>query len=298
MSRIFEALQRSESERLGTSLAAESAADLLQTAEMQGSGAREPSSPVAADSSIADNHQFRKLTLSPATESRLVCLTQPGSLGGEKLRLLALRLKNLREKRKLKKVLITSTMPSEGKSLIAANLAVTLSRSKHLKTLLLECDLRRPTLANVLLGRAIPGLSEYLQGNIDLSQAIYETEPSGFFFTPAGFPPVNPLELMQSSKFQYFLSQVSEGFDWILLDSPPVLPLADTSLLMRMSDGVLMIAREGVTEKKPLQKAVEAIDPALLLGIVLNSSIDSDHEDYYQRYSAATDVSPHGSATQ
>jgi Mrp family chromosome partitioning ATPase len=73
-----------------------------------------------------------------------------------------------------------------------------------------------------------------------------------------------------------------------LIDSPPVLPLADTSLLMRMSDGVLMVAREGVTEKKPLQKAVEAIDPSLLLGIVLNSCTNVDHENYYQSYKAGS----------
>jgi capsular exopolysaccharide synthesis family protein len=298
MSRIFEALQRSESERLGTSLAPESAAELLQTAEMHEGELPVQSALTTVESTVTDNHQFKKLALTPPAGSRLVCLMQQGSLGAEKLRLLALRLKNLREKRKLKKVLITSTMPDEGKSLITANLAVTLSRSKHLKTILLECDLRRPTLANILVGHALPGLSEYLQGSIDLDKVIYETEPSGFFFAPAGFPPVNPLELMQSNKFQTFLAQVAESFDWILIDSPPVLPLADTSLLMRASDGVLMIAREGITEKKPMQKALETIDPALLLGIVLNSSTNSDHENYYQRYSSPANASPSGNTKQ
>src|SRR5215471_10017950 len=197
MSRIFEALSRSESERLGTTLDLASAAELLQTAEMQQSfGLQEITPVVVAPAPLAEpaeTQSFKKLSLTPLPGSRVVCLTQQGSLGAEKLRLLALRLKNQREKRKLKKVLITSTMPSEGKSLMAANLAVTLSRSKHLKTLLIECDLRRPTLAQVLLGRPIPGLSEYLQGTLPLSQVIFETEPSGFFFLPAGFPPVNPL---------------------------------------------------------------------------------------------------------
>jgi len=292
MSRIFEALQRSESERLGTTLSPDSAAELLQTAEMQETETRVLGPIPVVESEAVKLSQFPKLTLSPPAGSRVVCLTQQGSLGAEKIRLLALRLKNQREKRKLKKVLITSTMPDEGKSLIAANLAVTLSRSKHLKTLLVECDLRRPTLANVLIGRAVPGLSEYLQGNITLSQAVYETEPSGFCFLPAGFPPVNPLELIQSSKFQKLLEQMSATFDWILIDSPPVLPLADTSALMRMSDGVLMVAREGVTEKKPLQKAIEAIDAAQLLGIVLNGSTNTDHENYYQAYTSGSKQDP------
>ena len=292
MSRIFEALQRSESERLGTTLSPDSAAELLQTAEMQETETRVLGPIPVVESEAVKLSQFPKLTLTPPAGSRLVCLTQQGSLGAEKIRLLALRLKNQREKRKLKKVLVTSTMPDEGKSLIAANLAVTLSRSKHLKTLLVECDLRRPTLANVLIGRAVPGLSEYLQGNITLSQAVYETEPSGFCFLPAGFPPVNPLELIQSSKFQKLLEQMSATFDWILIDSPPVLPLADTSALMRMSDGVLMVAREGVTEKKPLQKAIETIDAAQLLGIVLNGSTNMDHENYYQAYTSGSKKDP------
>ena len=292
MSRIFEALQRSESERLGTTLSPDSAAELLQTAEMQETESRVPGPVPVVESEAVKLSQFPKLTLTPPVGSRLVCLTQQGSLGAEKIRLLALRLKNQREKRKLKKVLITSTMPDEGKSLIAANLAVTLSRSKHLKTLLVECDLRRPTLANVLIGRAVPGLSEYLQGNITMGQAVYETEPSGFCFLPAGFPPVNPLELIQSNKFQKLLEQMSATFDWILIDSPPVLPLADTSALMRMADGVLMVAREGVTEKKPLQKAIETIDAAQLLGIVLNGSTNLDHENYYQAYTSGSQSGP------
>jgi len=266
-----------------------SAAELLQTAELQQPlTVREITSTPAVSSEPVDIKGFKKLSLTPLPGSRLVCLSQQGSLGAEKLRLLALRLKNQRESRRLRKLLITSTMPSEGKSLTAANLAITLSRSKHLKTLLMECDLRRPTLGQVLLGRTIPGISEYLQGSLPLSEVIYETDPSGFFFLPAGFPPVNPLELMQSAKFQALLEQMSSMFDWILIDSPPVLPLADTSLLMRMSDGVLMVAREGVTEKKPLQKAVEAIDPSLMLGIVLNCCSNADHENYYQSYKAGT----------
>jgi capsular exopolysaccharide synthesis family protein len=207
-----------------------------------------------------------------------------GSLGAEKMRLLALRLKNLRDTRKLKTVLITSTMPEEGKSLISANLAVTLGRSQHLKTLLLECDLRRPTLSQVLTGRNLPGLSDCLLSDRSANEYVYETHPSRFFFLPAGHPPPNPLELMQSARFQQTMQQLSATFDWILIDSPPVLPLADTSLLMRFSDGVLMVAREGVTHKKPMQKAIEVIDPALLLGVVLNGSTNTDHENYYQRY--------------
>jgi capsular exopolysaccharide synthesis family protein len=272
MSQLFEALQRSESERLGA-LSPSSAAELVQVAEQQ-----------LPHTETQELGECQQLFLAPRPESRLLSLTHMGSLGAEKLRLLALRLKNMRDTRKLKTVLITSTMPEEGKSLISANLAVTLARSRHLRTLLLECDLRRPTLAQVLTGRNLPGLSEVLQSGRGVHELMYETQPSGFFFLPAGSPPPNPLELMQSTRFQQIMQSLSASFDWILIDSPPVLPLADTSLLMRFSDGVLMVAREGVTQKKPMQKAIEVIDPALLLGVVLNGSTNTDHENYYQRY--------------
>jgi capsular exopolysaccharide synthesis family protein len=285
MSQLFEALQRSESERLGA-LSPSSAAELVQVAEQQ--LPREETHEVG---------ECRQLALLPRPESRLLSLTHMGSLGAEKLRLLALRLKNMRDTRKLKTVLITSTMPEEGKSLISANLAVTLARSRHLKTLLLECDLRRPTLAQVLTGHNLPGLSECLQSTRNVNEFMYETQPAGFFFLPAGAPPANPLELMQSARFQQLMQQLSASFDWILIDSPPVLPLADTSLLMRSSDGVLMVTREGVTQKKPMLKAIEVIDPALLLGVVLNGSTNTDHENYYQRYANPDSPDTHSEAT-
>jgi len=292
MSQLFEALQRSESERLG-GVSPSSAAELLQVAEHQVADHQKTGGPELAQREAHELGDFAQLMLAPRPESRLLCLTHLGSLGAEKLRLLALRLKNLRDSRKLKTVLITSTMPEEGKSLISANLAVTLARSRHLKTLLVECDLRRPTLANVLTGRNLPGLSECLQSNRGVHEVIYETQPSGFFFLPAGLPPANPLELMQSPRFQQIMQYLAASFDWVLVDSPPVLPLADTSLLMRFSDGVLMVVREGITQKKPMQKAIEVIDPALLLGVVLNGSTNTDHENYYQRY-ANTDSPDRG----
>jgi capsular exopolysaccharide synthesis family protein len=284
MSQLFEALQRSESERLGGARPPSSAAELLQIAE--GETAAFPKE-TSADVSV---RPVSRLVLNPGAGSRLFCVNQAGSLGAEKFRLLALRLKHLREERKLRSVVITSTMPEEGKSLISANLAVTLARSRQFKTLLLECDLRRPTLSSVLVGRALPGLSECLQADDDVHNYIHETDPSSFFFLPAGSPPVNPLELMQSRRFQQLLQTLKAEFDWILVDSPPILPLADASLLIRSCDGVLMVARESVTEKKLLQKALEVVDPAMLLGIVLNGSTNNDHENYYQRYAGAAET--------
>jgi Mrp family chromosome partitioning ATPase len=97
--------------------------------------------------------------------------------------------------------------------------------------------------------------------------------------------PENPLELMQSGRLPEYLDQLGAVFDWIIIDTPPLFPLADTTFWMKMSDGVLMVVREGVTERKLLQRAVDTVDRATLLGIVVNScSTGGEHKYYYSRY--------------
>jgi capsular exopolysaccharide synthesis family protein len=216
-----------------------------------------------------------------------VCLTDPGSLGAEKFRVLGLRLRNLRDQRKLKRVVVTGTAPEEGKSLIASNLALNQSRSKVLKTLLIDGDFRRPTVAKRFgVGTLLPGLSECLRGERQLSEVVYRLEGSGLYLLPAGMAPENPLELMQSGRLPEYLDQLGTVFDWIIIDTPPLFPLADTTFWMKMSDGVVFVVREGVTERKTLQRAVDTLDRTRLLGIVVNSCSDGggDHKYYYSRY--------------
>lgn len=271
MSRLFEALQRSESERSGTPFAQSPpvAAQLLQTAEAQGD----------------DFLQCRTLQLAVSPDSRLVSLTAKDSLGAEKFRFLGVRLRQLRQNRPIKKVLITSAIPEEGKSLVAANLALTLARKKQQRVLLLEGDLRRPVLSHHFgVGKMI-GVSEALQGEFVPSRHVCFLEQANLWFLPAGHPPENPLELMQSGRLSELMERLATGFDWIVIDSPPVLPLADTTVWARMADGILLVAREGKTERKALKRGVEALGQANLLGVVLNSCSDTDQSNYYQRYS-------------
>jgi Mrp family chromosome partitioning ATPase len=156
-------------------------------------------------------------------ESRLVAVGKEGSLGAEKFRFLAVRLRQLRQSRPLKKVLITSTIPQEGKSTVAANLACTLARRKQHKTLLLEGDLRRPTVSEKFGLGKLPGLCEWLSGETE-TRNIYRLESLGLWVLPAGTTPQNPLELMQSGKLAQLMDQLQGWFDWIVIDSPPVLP--------------------------------------------------------------------------
>ena len=210
-----------------------------------------------------------------------------GSLGAEKFRFLAVRLRQLRQSRPLKKVLITSSIPQEGKSTVAANLACTLARRKPQKTLLLEGDLRRPNIAAQFGLGKLPGLCEWLSGETP-SIHIYLLENLGVWILPAGSAPQNPLELMQSGKLSPLMEQLEAWFDWIVIDSPPVLPLADTSLWSRLADGILLVTRKGITEKQQLQRGLEAIEKSKLLGALVNSSDNAAHSDYYQRYSSSS----------
>jgi capsular exopolysaccharide synthesis family protein len=285
MSRIFDALKRSEAERWGADLLPESVTELLEAAEDR----RVPQIETLVAPAPAETFSLGPApTLRPAPlpDARLVCLTDPGSLGAEKFRVLGLRLRNLRDKRKLKRIVVTGTAPEEGKSLIAANLALNQSRSKVLKTLLVDGDFRRPMIAKRFgVGTLLPGLSECLRGERNLSEVVYKLDGTGLCLLPAGMSPENPLELMQSGRLPEYLDQLGTVFDWIIIDTPPLFPLADTTFWMKMSDGVLVVVREGVTERKLLQRAVDTLDRATLLGMVVNScSTGGEHKYYYSRY--------------
>src|SRR5882672_12665229 len=224
MSRIFDALKRSEAERWsGDPLQLpETVTELLQAAEGRRGLPRE------TDASSTPMGLFAPgaspiLRPAPAPDARLVCLTDPGSLGAEKFRVLGLRLRNLRDQRKLKRIVVTGTAPEEGKSLIASNLALNQSRSKILKTLLVDGDFRRPTVAKRFgVGTLLPGLSECLRGERQLSEVVYKLEGSGLYLLPAGMAPENPLELMQSGRLPEYLDQLGTAFDWIIIDTPPL----------------------------------------------------------------------------
>src|SRR5208282_4593408 len=153
---------------------------------------------------------------------RLVLLTHTESLGAEKFRFLGVRLRQLRQSHPLKKVLITSTIAEEGKSLVAANLAATLARRQQ-KVLLLDGDLRRPVLEKQFGLAKLAGLADWLQGDRRPVTNIYHLDEPGFWFMPAGTPPVNPLELMQSGRLSELMDQLTAWFECIVIDSPPLL---------------------------------------------------------------------------
>jgi capsular exopolysaccharide synthesis family protein len=226
--------------------------------------------------------EFPSLVVNATSSSRLVFLTEPEGLAAEKFRFLGVRLRQLQKTRTLKKVLVTSTIPEEGKSLVSANLAGVLARRQE-KVLLIDGDLRRPVLAEEFGVSRLAGIAEWLQGDRRKLSNIYCLKELGFWFMPAGNVPSNPLELMSSVVLGQMMERASELFDWIIVDSPPLLPLADTSVWMKVSDGILLVSRIGKTEKSHLQRGLELVKKSELIGVVLNGCDHAGH-DYYQRY--------------
>jgi capsular exopolysaccharide synthesis family protein len=322
MSHIFDALQRAETERSGVELdACDLPTELLQIAESSSKVrpertelpevAAQVSMPAFAMPASDSNHveegeegegnlatsapQFECLPVSLLPYNKLVSVTQKDGLAAEKFRFLAVRLRQLQQQRSsLKNILITSTIPEEGKSTIAANLACTLASRRQQKTLLLEGDLRRPGLQRQFgLTNRVNGLSEYLQGVVNGTVPTYRLDALGIWFLPAGRAPQNPLELMQSGRLSPLMEKLKTWFDWIVIDSPPVLPLADTSVWTRLADGIVLVTRQGTTEKEQMKRGLEAIDRSKLLGALLNSFASTAHNDYYERYGQT----PSGRAT-
>jgi capsular exopolysaccharide synthesis family protein len=336
MSLIFDALQRSEGERPGADLSAlSSVTELLQRVEQHqavsaleaslepelGDATRRagrdgsfvlqtaPSSnitdapPVASEPSLNNKRpelfdEFQPLSISVASKSQLVCLTDGESLVAEKFRFLAVRLRHLQRERPLKRVLITSSIPREGKSTVAANLACTLARKKQQRTLLIEGDVRRPSLSQLFGLQGKPGLCDWLQGNDATMKDIYHLEGLGLWILPAGSASGNPLELLQTGRLSALMSQLTALFDWLIIDSPPVLPLADTSVWSRLADGILLVARQGITEKRQLQRGLEALDHQKLIGALLNSSHSSATSDHYYYYRPSSAPGAAGNPTE
>ena len=322
MSQIFDALQRSESERSGNDSPAMSrATELLRRTESYAASrwetaalgeeqdavdgeelgdrreSRADQSNVAYKDVLAaenwspdgrseDAGQFQSLQISPSPQGRLVCLPDGDSPAVEAFHLLGVRLRRLRAERPLKKVLITSTIPQEGKSLVASNLACTLALRTQQKIVLLEGDLRRPTQSKIFGIGDHPGICEWLKGERSLRESIYRLDGAGIWMLPAGSEASNSLELLQSGKLTAMMNQLAAWFDWVIIDSPPVLPLADTSVWTNLVDGILLVTRQGTTEKRQLQRGLEALDSQKMIGAIMNCSESVARSDYYYRPSA------------
>ena len=294
MSRVYEALQRSQGESPNPSASPlvtdqPEAADAVASAVAVEASGVPLSSAEPTDAGWMNVPAERVLHPVPTPEQRLVTMTDPESTGAEMFRVLATRLAHMRRKRNLHKLLITSSVVDEGKSVVASNLALTLARRSGERVLLIEADLRRPSITPLLSSSPLRGISEWNQGKLALADSLYRIGDLPVWVLAAGHPMDEPLPLLESDRFAKMLDSVGQSFDWVLLDATPLLPMADSTSIARLCDGVLVVVRDGYTRKKVLNKAIATLDKSKLLGVVFNqaSMLNVNYDRYYGEYNSS-----------
>jgi receptor protein-tyrosine kinase/non-specific protein-tyrosine kinase len=174
----------------------------------------------------------------------------------------------------LKRIMITSTLKSEGKSLTAVNLAISFSRSYGQPVILVDTDLRAPTVHTYLETRSSPGLVQCITGEASISEALVETGIENLKVLPAGGTVTNPVELLASPQCRQLIEGLSQTNKktFIFFDAPPVLPFADAHALLPNMGGVIFVIREGFTRKDQFEEAIQNLDDASFVGILFNGA--------------------------
>jgi capsular exopolysaccharide synthesis family protein len=297
MSRIHEALKKAEQERasqqspdmaavtddVSVSTSAPVGVDVVSEAESV-----RPVSSLSTDFLRFDDLKARgKAVQWQLDPNQNVFLdSAPATQGAEQFRTLRSRLYQLRASQTLRTLLVTSSIPGEGKSFVANNLAHAIVRQPDRRALLIDADLRRPRLHLLFGAPSAPGLTEYLRGEADELAVIQSNPASNLCFIPGGNEVTNPLELLSNGRMKSLIDRVGPLFDWVILDSPPCVPVSDPSLLADVCDGVLLIVRSGTTPAEVAQKGVQQLQGKTILGIVLNA-MDKVHlydSYYYEAY--------------
>jgi protein-tyrosine kinase len=286
MSRIHEALKKAEQERAAAQAsqspgaappAANEMAEIAAApADRQLSGGIPLTSAMPSFSSAfsLENLLARcpPLPWNPDQRTMLFFNGDDGARGAEEFRTLRSRLYHTREKTPLKKILITSALPKEGKSFTAANLAQVLVKQHGRRVLLVDADLRAPRLHLMLGTNSSPGLSDYLQGGSDEMSIMQRGPMESLFFIPCGAEISDPSELVANGRLQTLLQRVEAVFDWIIVDSPPAVPVSDASVLAKACDGVLMVVRSNATPVDMARRARQEFPDQALVGVVLNGT--------------------------
>src|ERR1700677_2008639 len=313
MSRIYEALQKAESERKPERREDESRVpERSSSAEMRSQAAVAEAEyvPMPAPATV-----YTKPTLSEQdgdaldmdgivrrpwapSLAQLPALLERGP-AVEQFRSLRSRIYELRDISPLKSILVSSGMPQEGKSFISTNLALSLARHKNSKVLLIDGDMRRYTLHQLLGCESHPGLADYLGGKASVIEVMQRSESfegmnagtaaiaQNLTFIAGGNGGDKAADLSGSPRFGELIRLAAPHFDWIIVDSSPVLPVSDAVNLARSCDGGLLVARSGETKFPIAQRAQSELKASNILGFVLNAVEEQPQVGSYYGYEAA-----------
>ncbi|HEY7334406.1 MAG TPA: CpsD/CapB family tyrosine-protein kinase [Bryobacteraceae bacterium] len=254
-------------------------------------------SPAAA-AAVADNadpvesfagllEQVEQVPLQSSAGSLLIDPNRPHEPPMEEFRTLRTRLNHLKSLQPLHSIVVTSPSPAEGKSLSAANLALAQSHLAGNNVLLADFDFRRPIIHSMFGLQRAPGITDYLVGKVPLRDAIRRIAGTSLYVMPAGEAVINPLELLNLKESKLLLDRLPGLFDWIILDSPPLLFAADANLLSTLCHGTLLVVRIGHTTVDSVARAMQSLCNNNVLGVVVNAARRGElysKYTYYQNY--------------
>jgi len=302
MSRIHEALKKAEQERAGSqagqpivtptrdSWPVEAPAAVI---EAPGNGAaRVQSVPTVPPVTATDEMLLTRAAQrqwSPDAKTMLFFGAEVNPRWTEQFRTLRSRFYSMRERMPLRSILVASALPKEGKSFVAANLAQVLARQQGRRVLLIDGDMRVPSLHSTLGTTSFPGLADYLLGEADEFSIMQRGSMENLFFVPSGRTVEHPAELVNNGRLGLLLQRVGHLFEWVIVDSPPAVPVSDASQLSQYCDGVLMVVRSNSTPYDTAQRAQREFQGKVMIGAVLNGTMP---DGAYARYAYETYEKP------
>jgi len=226
----------------------------------------------------------RQVPYDPMPDALVVNPSKPREAPAEEFRSLRTRLNHLQTLQPLRTLVVTSASPAEGKSFTASNLAVTQSQLADKRVLLADFDFRRPTLDKVFRLPSAPGITDYLLGKARIGDIITKVGDTNLYAMTAGEPVTNPLELLNFKECGALIDGLRNHFDWIILDSPPLLFAADGNLLATMCDATILVVRIGTTTFDSVTRAMQSLCENNVLGVVVNGARRSELYSKYSYY--------------
>jgi capsular exopolysaccharide synthesis family protein len=216
--------------------------------------------------------------------SSIITLKNPKSPVAESYRTLRTNIQFSSFDNRVKAIVVTSSGPGEGKTTTSANLAVTTAQGGN-KTILIDCDMRNPKEHKIFALSNKIGLSNVLVGEVFFEDAVNETDIENLYILTSGTRPPNPAELLASDKMKKFLEELKQEFDYIIIDTPPIIMVTDAQVLSQYADGCLLVVSAGEADKDAAIKAKELLEKvnAKILGVVLNK-LDTSRKGYYGYY--------------
>lgn len=230
--------------------------------------------------------RIEDLTLKESSKFDFIVLNEPDSVTSESFRALRTRIQFSRpDKDSLKTIVITSPAPQEGKTFVTINLAGSFAQSDK-KVLLVDCDLRKPRVHRVFDLNKEPGLIDYLVGEKKLEEITHKSEMKNLSIITSGTIPPNPAEMLDSKQMDEFLTKVRGMYDYVIIDSPPIIAVTDAEILAKKVDGAVLVVSSEITEFQMIDRANQLIthDNTTLIGTVLNNFDSKSAYGSYYKY--------------